>query len=152
MTWKPHVTVAAVIEHSGHFLCVEETIEGRSRLNQPAGHLEPGESLTDAVIREVGEETRRGFTPVALVGVYLWRAGPQRPTFLRVTFTGNAGDANPALPTDTEIDANLWLSADDIRARRREWRSPLVMRCIDDYLAGQRYPLSLLHSLVGKTP
>ncbi|MAT66118.1 MAG: NUDIX hydrolase [Gammaproteobacteria bacterium] len=152
MTWKPHVTVAAVIEHSGCFLCVEETIEGQSRLNQPAGHLEPGESLTDAVIREVREETTRGFTPEALVGVYLWRAGPQHPTFLRVTFTGCVDESDPALQTDAEIDANVWLSPDAIRTRRREWRSPLVMQCIDDYLAGQRYPLSLLRSLVEKTP
>ena len=148
MTWKPHVTVAAVIEHSGYFLCVEETIDGSARLNQPAGHLEPGESLTDAVIREVREETTRGFTPEALVGVYLWRAGPERPTFLRVTFTGYVDEADAGLETDTEIDANVWLSPDDIRARRRDWRSPLVMECIDDYLAGQRYPLALLRSLV----
>ena len=152
MTWKPHVTVAAVIEQGGCFLCVEETIAGKRRLNQPAGHLEPGESLTDAVIREVHEETTRAFTPETLVGVYLWRAGPQRPTFVRVTFTGHVGEADPMLQTDAEIDANVWLGADAIRARRHEWRSPLVMECIDDYLAGQRYPLSLLRSLVDQTP
>lgn len=148
MTWKPHVTVAAIIENSGYFLCVEETVAGQRRLNQPAGHLEPGESLVDAVIREVREETTRAFTPEALVGVYLWRAGPDRTTFLRVTFTGSAGEADPGLQPDPEIDATVWLSPDDIRARREEWRSPLVMECVNDYLAGQRYPLSLLRSLL----
>lgn len=146
MTWKPHVTVAAVIEQSGRFLCVEETIEGASRLNQPAGHLEPGESLLDAVKREVLEETARVFEPEGLVGIYLWRRTPDAPTFLRVAFTGQAGEADPDLGLDSEIDATLWLGPDEIRARQPHWRSPLVMQCIDDYRAGRRYPLDLLQT------
>jgi len=151
MTWKPHVTVAAVIEYDDRFLCVEEIIAGQRRLNQPAGHLEPGESLEEAVQREVMEETRFEFFPSHLTGVYLWRAEPDKPTFLRATFTGTLGIEHKDQALDPDIDAVTWLSDKDILGRQTQWRSPLVGRCILDYLAGTRHPLSCLVDLIGQT-
>ncbi|WJW74398.1 NUDIX hydrolase [Thiohalobacter sp. IOR34] len=144
MVWKPHVTVAAVIERQGCFLLVEERIEGRLRLNQPAGHLEAGEDLCQAVQREVLEETAHRFTPETLVGIYLWRHGSHGETFLRATFAGHAEGPLEGHVLDTDIQRTLWLDADQLRRRQNQWRSPLVMRAVEDYLAGHRYPLSLL--------
>lgn len=146
MIWKPHVTVAALIENAGRFLCVEETIDGARKLNQPAGHLDPGESLIEAVSREALEETARIFEPEYIVGIYLWRADPEGESFLRVAFAGPAGEADPDRELDSEIESTVWLSSDEIQTRRDEWRSPLVMQCIRDYLAGTRYPLALLQT------
>jgi 8-oxo-dGTP pyrophosphatase MutT (NUDIX family) len=141
--WKPSVTVAAVIERGGKFLFVEETIDGRRVLNQPAGHLDPGESLIAACAREVMEETAHEFTPTALVGVYRWHYAAQDVTFLRFCFSGNVGffDANKKL--DKEIFALHWLSVEELKKRKSEHRSPLVARCVEDFLAGARYPLEL---------
>ncbi len=144
MTWKPHVTVAAVIEHRQRFLCVEETIEGQRKLNQPAGHLEPGETLVDAVKREMLEETRFEFTPERVVGIYLWRKDADSPTFLRVTFTGQLGREHDHLEYDKDIDGIAWLTREELQLRQHEWRSPLVGRTVDDHIKGQRYPLDLL--------
>lgn len=144
--WKPNTTVAAVIERDGHFLLVEEHTEAGLRLNQPAGHLEHGESLLDAVRREVLEETGRDFQPQGLVGVYLSEAA-DNVSYLRFTFWGCAGEALPGVSLDADILTTHWLSADEIAAQAARHRSPLVQRSLDDWLAGCRYPLALLQHL-----
>jgi phosphatase NudJ len=148
--WKPNVTVAAVVEHDGRFLLVEEDTPDGIRLNQPAGHLDPGETPLDGAIREALEETARAFTPHALLGIYMARslsaAGREPVTYLRFAFIGTVGEPEPGRALDHGILRTLWLTADEIRARRPEHRSPLVMKCIDDYLAGQRYPLSVVYA------
>jgi ADP-ribose pyrophosphatase YjhB (NUDIX family) len=142
MVWKPSVTVAAVIERDGRFLLVEEMIDGRRVLNQPAGHLDPDESLVEACRREVLEETAHAFEPQSLVGVYRWHYAPKNVTFLRFCFCGPVGAAQQR-PLDKQILAAPWLSAADLKRRSAEHRSPLVQRCVDDYLAGRRFPLDL---------
>ena len=142
MVWKPSVTVAAVIERDGRFLLVEERIDGRLVLNQPAGHLDPGESLVAACRREVMEETAHRFEPEGLVGVYRWHYAAKDVTFLRFCFTGKIlGTENR--PLDKEIVQVHWLTVDELQRRKGEHRSPLVKRCVDDYLAGRRFPLDL---------
>lgn len=148
MVWKPHVTVAAVIEQQQRFLLVEETTLNGIEFNQPAGHLEENESLLDAVIREVQEESAWQFTPESLVSIQLWRKAPDKPTFLRVCFTGTCSEHNPAQALDTGIIATHWLTRDEVAARAQVLRSPLVLSSIDDYLNGHRYPLSILKSLI----
>jgi 8-oxo-dGTP pyrophosphatase MutT (NUDIX family) len=142
MVWKPSVTVAAVIERDGRFLFVEERIDGRLVLNQPAGHLDPGESLVAACRREVMEETAHRFEPEALVGVYRWRYAAKDVTFLRFCFMGKILGTE-SKPLDKEIVRLHWLTRDELRNRRSEHRSPLVQKCVDDHLAGRRFPLGL---------
>lgn len=137
------ITVAAIIEYQGRFLLVEEEDQGRRVLNQPAGHLEEGESLVDAVIREVREETGLDFRPQGLVGVYRLTL-PQGQTFLRFCFHGQVQQPGPCQPQDGEILACHWRSAVQIRAQGPMHRSPLVERCLDDYLNGRTFDLSLL--------
>ena len=153
LQWKPAVTVAAVIEQDGLFFMVEEETSQGLRINQPAGHLEAGESLLQAVAREALEETAHIFTPNALIGTYLipnlssnpqLRDDAERPAYLRFAFAGTLG-AKQARSLDTGIVRTLWLSRADLAAQAERLRSPLVLRCIDDYLAGQRAPLSLLY-------
>ena len=144
MVWKPHVTVAAVIERDGKFLLVEEKTESGIRYNQPAGHLECREALTDAVSREVLEETAYRFVPKYLVGVYNWRNEAKDLTYLRFTFGGDIVGHDVGRPLDEGIIAAHWLTLDEIQARQASHRSPMLMRCIDDWLAGRRYPLDLL--------
>jgi 8-oxo-dGTP pyrophosphatase MutT (NUDIX family) len=136
------VTVAAVIERDGRFLFVQERIEGRLVLNQPAGHLDPGESLVAACSREVMEETAHVFEPTALVGIYRWRDPRKDFTFLRFAFRGHVGAAENR-PLDKEIVAVHWLTPDEIRERKAEHRSPLVQKCVDDFLAGNSFPLDV---------
>jgi 8-oxo-dGTP pyrophosphatase MutT (NUDIX family) len=143
MIWKPSVTVAAVIERGGRFLFVEERIDGRLVLNQPAGHLDPGESLVAACRREVLEETARRFEPRALVGVYRWHYTAKDVTFLRFCFSGDVAGTE-SRPLDKEIVRLHWLTPAELDARRSEHRSPLVAKCVADFLAGRRYPLELL--------
>jgi 8-oxo-dGTP pyrophosphatase MutT (NUDIX family) len=146
--WHPHITVAALIERDGRFLCVEEDTPQGLRLNQPAGHLEPGETLAQAVGREALEETARPFTPQALVGVYLTELG-QRPgerTYLRFAFSGMAGAPVPGRALDTGIVRTLWLSRAELAAAADRLRTPLALRCVDDYLAGRRFPLNVIHA------
>ena len=139
--WKPSVTVAAVIERDGKFLLVEEMIDGRKVLNQPAGHLDPGESLAAACAREVLEETAHRFEPTGLVGIYRWYYAPKDVTFLRFCFRGNVlGVEDRKL--DREIIRTLWLTPAEVKASAAA-RSPLVSRCIEDYVAGRNYPLDL---------
>ncbi|WP_017776997.1 NUDIX hydrolase [Paraburkholderia kururiensis] len=147
--WAPHVTVAAIVERGGRFLLVEEHTSQGLRLNQPAGHLEAGESLVDAVIRETLEETAHLFVPQALVGVYMTHFGQPHEsgaTYLRFTFCGTAGEALADRALDADIVRTLWMSADELRAAGERHRTPLVMRCIDDYLAGRRVPLDFVHT------
>lgn len=146
MVWKPHVTVAAVIEKERRFLLVEERIAGEHLFNQPAGHLEEGEDLINAVRREVREETAWQFDPEHVISIQLWRKNPDAASFLRVCFAGTVKDHNPALKLDDGIIKTHWLSRDEVAEKREALRSPLVLQSIDDYLAGQFYPLSLLKS------
>jgi 8-oxo-dGTP pyrophosphatase MutT (NUDIX family) len=148
MVWKPDVTVAAVAEVDGRFLCVEERASGRVVINQPAGHLEDGETFLAAVVRETLEETAWRFAPSALVGVYVWRPEHQSRTFLRVAFTGQLLDHDPSRPLDHGILRTRWLSREQLSEPRLRLRSPLVTQCVDDYLAGARYPLSLISHLI----
>ena len=141
MRWTPRVTVAAVIENQGRFLVVEEEQGSGTVINQPAGHLEDGESLQKAVIRETLEETTRRFTPEAITGIYRWVHPEKRQTYIRVAYTGSVSDHDPLLTLDTEILRTHWLSREELLGH--SLRSPMVIRCIDDYLAGHRYPLFL---------
>jgi len=147
--WKPSVTVAAVVEQQGRFLLVEERGEDGLRLNNPAGHLEAGESLLQAVVREVQEETARGFVPTHLVGIYL--AAPPQPldgiTYLRFAFGGTVGEPMAGQALDEGIVRTLWMTPAEIDAQRERHRSPLLWRCVQDHLAGARYPLALLHAV-----
>jgi 8-oxo-dGTP pyrophosphatase MutT (NUDIX family) len=146
--WKPSVTVAAVIGHDGRYLLVEEETPEGLRLNNPAGHLDPGESPQEGVVREALEETARRFVPDCLVGVYLSRF--QRPargedvTYLRLAFGGTVGDADPARTLDAGIVRTLWMTLPELRASRERHRSALVLRCIEDHAAGVRYPLTAI--------
>ena len=148
--WRPSVTVAAVIERDGRFLLVEEETADGLKLNNPAGHLDPGESPADACARETLEETAHGFRPTALVGVYLSRF--QRPasgediTYLRLAFCGELGEHDPARPLDHGIVRTLWLTPAEIRASAARHRSPLLLRCMEDYLAGARHPLTVIYT------
>jgi 8-oxo-dGTP pyrophosphatase MutT (NUDIX family) len=145
--WNPDVTVAAVVVRNGRHLVVEERIKGRLMLNQPAGHLEKGETLLDAVVRETREETAWRFTPEALVGTYLWRNPENERTFLRFTFCGSVDDHRPEQPLDTGIVRAVWLSHDQLLAQPGRLRSPMVLRSIDDYLRGVRRPLDSVATL-----
>ncbi|MCJ7453113.1 MAG: NUDIX hydrolase [Steroidobacteraceae bacterium] len=147
MVWKPDVTVAAVAERDGRFLLVEERASGRVVLNQPAGHLEDGESLLEAVVRETLEETAWDFLPKAVVGVYLWRPAQQGRSFLRITFSGELVAHDPSRRLDRGIIRTRWLGRDELLAPSVRLRSPLVLQCVDDYLAGVHHPLSLISHL-----
>lgn len=148
--WKPSVTVAAIIERDGRYLLVEEHTPDGLRLNNPAGHLDPGESPVQGCRREALEETTHEFEPEALVGIYLSRsvlpgeAGDV--TYMRFAFCGKLGEAVPGARLDTGIVRTLWLTPDEIRASQERHRSPLVLRCIEDHLAGHRHPLDLIHT------
>ena len=148
--WKPSVTVAAVIERDGRFLLVEEETSDGVRLNQPAGHLDPDETIPAGCAREVLEETAHPFTPEHLLGVYMSRYISQRTgqdvTYVRFAFTGRLGERIAGRALDAGILRTLWLTADEIHARQAEHRSGLVQRCVDDYLAGRRYPLDLIYT------
>lgn len=147
MSLKLDLTVAAIAERDGRFLFVQERAARRIVLNQPAGHLEDGESLVDAVVRETREETARAFQPSAVTGLYLWR-GPGGRTVLRVAFTGSVGEQDGSAALDRSIIRTMWLNREEAGARSRELRSPLVLQCIDDYLRGVRYPLTLLNHVL----
>ena len=162
--WKPSVTVAAIIERDGRFLLVEEQTPEGLKLNNPAGHLDPGESPQQGAEREALEETARVFRPDRLVGIYLARF--QRPergglslskapgilssakedvTYLRFAFGGSAGEPDPARALDTGIVRTLWMTLDELRASQSQHRSALVLRCIEDFVAGNSYPLNLVY-------
>lgn len=148
--WKPSTTVAAIIEREGRYLLVEEHTPEGLRLNNPAGHLDPGESPEQGVARETLEETAFVFTPTALVGIYLSRF--QRPatgediTYLRLAYTGDLGAFDAARTLDTGIVRALWMTPEELRACPERHRSPLVMRCIDDHRQGQRFAMATIHT------
>jgi len=148
--WKPSVTVAAIIEREGRYLLVEEHTPEGLRLNNPAGHLDPGESPAQGCAREALEETAFRFTPQAVVGVYLSRfqraASGEDITYVRFAFCGELGGFEEGRSLDTGIVRTLWLTPDEVRASADRHRSPLVLRCIEDHLAGQRFPLALVHT------
>ncbi len=148
--WKPSVTVAAIIEREGRYLLVEEHTPEGLRLNNPAGHLDPGESPEQGVAREALEETAFGFQPTALVGIYLSRfqraSTREDVTYLRFAYCGTLGDFDPLRPLDTGIVRTLWMTPEEVRASADRHRSPLVQRCIEDHLAGQRFPLALVQT------
>jgi 8-oxo-dGTP pyrophosphatase MutT (NUDIX family) len=143
--WRPSVTVAAIIERDGRFLIIEEETSGGLKLNNPAGHLDPGESLAEACAREALEETAWSFRPTALVGVYMARfvkqADGQDITYLRFAFCGELGEQEPGRALDQGIVRTLWMTLDELKASADRHRSPMVLRCIEDYLAGVRIPL-----------
>jgi len=146
--WKPSVTVAAVIERDGRFLLVEELQEGRRVLNQPAGHLDPGESLIAACRREVMEETAHRIEPTGLVGIYRWHYKPADVTFLRFCFAGKVlGIENT--PLDKEIVGLHWLNVQELKDRAELHRSPLVQQCVDDFLRGNNFSLEVLSKAYG---
>lgn len=150
--WKPSVTVAAIIEKDGKFMLVEEMTPTGLMLNNPAGHLDPGESPEDGCAREALEETTHRFRPTALVGLYLSRlqrlhksgAGIEDITYLRMAFCGELGEVVQGASLDTGIERTLWLTPEEIRQSTHRHRSPLVLTCMEDYLAGKRLPLSAI--------
>lgn len=150
--WQPDVTVATVVVRDGRFLFVEERADGALVLNQPAGHLEPDESLQDAALRETREETGWDVRLTGFVGVYQWRA-PKRPDesrerhYVRFAFAAEPVSHDPARSLDDGIERALWLTPGEFDAESARHRSPLVARTLADYLAGHRYPLSLLQHL-----
>ncbi len=151
--WKPSVTVAAIIERDGRFLLVEEETPEGLMFNNPAGHLDPGESPVEGCVREALEETTHRFTPTHLLGIYMSRLQRQRPgeamediTYLRFAFTGQLGEVVAGRVLDTGIVRTVWMTPDEIRASTARHRSPLVLRCMEDHLRGQRYPLDLVYT------
>lgn len=148
--WKPSVTVAAIIERDGKFLLVEEHTPEGLMLNNPAGHLDPGESIADGCAREALEETTHPFRPTALVGIYMSRmqraSTGEDITYLRFAFCGALGDAKPGATLDKGIVRTLWMTPEEIRQSAARHRSPLLLRCMEDYLNGQRLPLSSLYT------
>lgn len=142
--WKPRVTVAALLEQDGRFLIVEERVAGKLVYNQPAGHLEDGEGLVAAVVRETLEETAWHFQPETVTGIYRWRHPQRQETYLRVAFAGKGLYHDAGRELDADIERILWLTPEEIRARNGSLRSPLVLRCLDDYLAGNSASLALL--------
>ncbi len=151
--WKPSVTVAAIIERDGRYLLVEEETPEGLKLNNPAGHLDPGESPAEGCVREALEETTHRFTPTHLLGIYLSRLQRQRPgiapediTYLRFAFAGTLGEVVPGAQLDHGIVRTVWMTPDEIRANTARHRSPLVLRCMEDHLRGQHYPLELVYT------
>ena len=145
--WRPHVTVASVIERDGAFLFVEEQSTEGLVINQPAGHWEAQESLLQAVVRETLEETAYRIQPRALIGIYRWPHPQKNVTYLRFAFTGEVLEHQPMQPLDHGILRALWLMPAELAAQTQRHRSPLVQRCVQDYLAGKRYPLEILNHL-----
>jgi 8-oxo-dGTP pyrophosphatase MutT (NUDIX family) len=144
---RTHLTVAAVIEKLGRFLVVEEYAHGEKVINQPAGHVEPGETFREAIVREVLEETAWRFEPAAITGVYLWRLPDSNEQFLRVTFCGSCFDHNPRQSLDEGIIRALWLDRAELQRRALMLRSPMVLQVIDDYRSGVRYPVNMFQQL-----
>ena len=145
--WMPRVTVSAVIEKDGRFLLVEENVRDNIVINNPAGHLENNETLVEAVVREVLEETGCSFEPQGITGIYLWKTPKGDRTFLRVNFFGLCVSENDNAILDDGIIRKLWLTRDEIVKKNGALRSPMVLQCVDDFLAGTRYPLAALRHM-----
>ena len=148
MEWKPHITVATVVEDNGRFLMVEELKRDLAVLNQPAGHLDPNESLIEAAIRETLEETGYDVELTGVIGIYLYTAPSNGVTYQRICFAGKAIKHHPEYQLDTGIIGPLWLTRDELIAQRERWRSELTLQCIDDYLAGKLFDLTLIRPSV----
>lgn len=148
LRWKPNVTVAAIIERDGRYLLVEEHTPDGLRLNNAAGHLDAGEGPVDGCRREALEETTHRFEPTALVGIYLSRSvlAGDDVTYMRFAFCGELGDVVPERSLDDGIVRTLWMTPDEVRASQDRHRSPLVLRCMEDHLAGRRFPLELIYT------
>ncbi|HFD91968.1 MAG TPA: NUDIX hydrolase [Gammaproteobacteria bacterium] len=144
--WYPHVTVAALVERDGRFLMIEESCNGKVVVNQPAGHLEEGESLEEALIRETLEETAWSVRPEAITGLYQWRNPGNGKTYLRVCYAARCVEQHDRA-LDKDILRAMWLSREEILRRRQQLRSPMVLQCLDDYLAGRRIPLAFVQHL-----
>jgi 8-oxo-dGTP pyrophosphatase MutT (NUDIX family) len=147
MTWRPDLTVAAIVQRDERFLIVEERIQGRLVLNQPAGHVEEGESIVEAAVRETLEETAWRFVPRHLLGLYLWRNPADGASVLRIALAGDVSAHDPLRPLDAGIVAAHWMTRAALLARPASLRSPLVMCCIEDFLAGTRHSLTALTHL-----
>jgi ADP-ribose pyrophosphatase YjhB (NUDIX family) len=147
MSLRPDLTVAAVVERDGRFLLVEERIGQRLVFNQPAGHVEHGEDLVTAVIREALEETAWTFEPEHLIGVYFWDQPEKQRTYMRFAFAGKVTSHDPHRRLDRGIERSVWLTHEQIRASSR-LRTPMVLRCIEDYISGRRYPLELVREFL----
>ena len=144
MTWQPHITVATIVEDNGRFLMVEEHKAGRNVLNQPAGHLDPDETLIEAAVRETLEETGWDVEPTGVLGIYLYTAPSNGVTYQRVCFIAKALKHHPDYQLDDGIVGARWLTREELIEQREHWRSELIMRCIDDYLDGKRFDLELI--------
>jgi len=147
MQWMPHATVAAIVENDGKFLLVEETTDRGNRFNQPAGHLEDNETLLEAVVRETLEETAYAFNPTALLGIYHWKHEHNDTTYLRFAYIGEVSNHQPDLALDEGIIRTVWMTVEEIREKAMLMRSPQVLTCIEDYLSGRRFPLSVVTHL-----
>jgi 8-oxo-dGTP pyrophosphatase MutT (NUDIX family) len=146
MDWTPHLTVAAILESPPHFLLIEEESDGLIVYNQPAGHWDEGENLFEAVARETLEEAAWHFEPEAIIGLYQYTSPINQITYLRIAFSGRHYSHEPDRALDSGILRTVWLTREEI-AHLNNLRSPMVLHCLDDYLAGHRYPLSLIKSL-----
>ncbi len=147
MQWMPHATVAAIVEDQGKFLLVEEETDRGNRYNQPAGHLEDNESLLAAVVRETMEETAYTFHPEALLGMYHWKHEHNDSTYLRFAYIGRVSHHQPTQALDEGIVRSVWMTVEEMREQAMLMRSPQVLKCVEDYLAGKRYPLEAITHL-----
>lgn len=147
MQWMPHATVAAIVEDQGKFLLVEEETDRGNRYNQPAGHLDDNESLLDAVVRETMEETAYTFHPEALLGIYHWKHEHNDSTYLRFAYIGRVSHHQPTQALDEGIVRSVWMTVEEMREQAMLMRSPQVLKCVEDYLAGKRYPLEAITHL-----
>ena len=145
--WQPDVTVATVVVDGGRLLCVEERVNGHAVINQPAGHLEPDESLLDAALRETREETGWDVKLTAFVGAYQWKAPETDRHYLRFAFAAEPLRHDPARALDEGILRALWMTPAELMEARDRHRSPLVWQVVADHLAGRRHPLSLLQQM-----
>lgn len=144
MAWPPHITVAAIVEKDGKFLMVEEISHGRVVYNQPAGHLDPDESLQQAAVREAYEETGWHIEPTAVLGVAKYYAPENDTIYYRTSFIANAVSFDENAILDDGIQQAVWLSYEELKAAKDKLRSPLVLKNVEQYLAGHQYPLDMI--------
>jgi ADP-ribose pyrophosphatase YjhB (NUDIX family) len=145
MSWAPHVTVATIVEHDNRYLMVYEESDGKKVYNQPAGHLDPNETLSEAAVRETLEETGWTIQLTGVVGVNLYTAPSNGITYLRTTFIAEAASHDANRPLDTGIIEAVWLTYEELKEREDQLRSPMTLQVIEDYRAGRRYPLAVVN-------